>query len=232
MSKFIMSFLVLGTMLFGATSEEKPQNKEMEMFQSVPMQKATILQNGETKMYCPTCGMTLPMFYKTNHAATHADHTEQYCSLHCLVETNAENNNSLKDIKVVDTKSLKFIDAKSAHYVVGSSKKGTMSMVSKYAFEKIEDAKAFISEFGGELMNFEQTYKVASMALEGEMKMIAQKQADMAKNGEMLYNKMCKKTDKKFSSTAEAKAFIISENLCEEMKGAQLQAVGIYLHKR
>ncbi|ABB44829.1 conserved hypothetical protein [Sulfurimonas denitrificans DSM 1251] len=232
MSKFIMSFLVLGTMLFGATSEEKPQNKEMEMFQSVPMQKATILQNGETKMYCPTCGMTLPMFYKTNHAATHGDHTEQYCSLHCLVETNAENNNSLKDIKVVDTKSLKFIDAKSAHYVVGSSKKGTMSMVSKYAFEKAEDAKAFISEFGGELMNFEQTYKVASMALEGEMKMIAQKQADMAKNGEMLYNKMCKKTDKKFSSTAEAKAFIMSENLCEEMKGVQLQAVGIYLHQR
>lgn len=232
MSKFIMSFLVLGTMLFGATSEEKPQNKEMEMFQSVPMQKATILQNGETKMYCPTCGMTLPIFYKTNHAATHGDHTEQYCSLHCLVETNAENNNSLKDIKVVDTKSLKFIDAKSAHYVVGSSKKGTMSMVSKYAFEKAEDAKAFISEFGGELMNFEQTYKVASMALEGEMKMIAQKQADMAKNGEMLYNKMCKKTDKKFSSTAEAKAFIMSENLCEEMKGVQLQAVGIYLHQR
>ena len=232
MSKFIMSFLVLGTMLFGAMDEGKPQNKEMEMFQSVPMEKAIILQKGDTKMYCPTCGMTLPMFYKTNHAATHGDHTEQYCSLHCLVETNAENNNSLKDIKVVDTKTLKFIDAQSAHYVVGSSKKGTMSMVSKYAFENAQDAKAFMGEFGGELMTFEQTYKVASLALEDEMKMVAKKQADMAKNGEMLYNKMCKKTDKKFSSTAEAKAFIMSENLCEEMKGVQLQAVGIYLHQR
>src|SRR3989339_195964 len=231
MRKIIVSFLVLSTMLFGAMDEGKPQNKEMEMFQSVPMEKATILQDGKAKMYCPTCGMTLPMFFKTNHAATNGDHTEQYCSLHCLTETNLKNNNSLKDIKVVDTKTLKFIDAQSAHYVVGSSKKGTMSMVSKYAFEKAEDAEAFKQEFGGEHMNFEQTYKVASMALEGEMKMVAEKQADMAKKGEMIYNKMCKKTDKKFSSTAEAKAFVMSNNLCGDIKGTELQAVGIYLGK-
>ena len=105
-------------------------------------------------------------------------------------------------------------------------------MVSKYAFEKAEDAEAFKNEFGGELMNFEQTYKVASMALEGEMKMVAKKQADMAKKGEMIYNKMCKKTDKKFSSTAEAKAFVMSNNLCGDIKGTQLQAVGIYLGKK
>ncbi len=64
------------------------------------------------------------------------------------------------------------------------------------------------------------------------MKMIAQKQADMAKNGEMIYNKMCKKTDKKFNSIAEAKAFVMSNNLCENIKGTELQAVGIYLGKR
>lgn len=236
MSKIIASILVLSTMMFGAMGEgkaNKPQkNQEMEMFQTVPMNKATILQEGETKMYCPTCGMTLPMFYKTNHAATHGDHTEQYCSLHCLAETNLKNNNSLKDIKVVDAKSLKFIDAKSAHYVVGSSKKGTMSMTSKYAFANADDAKEFHKEFGGELMNFEQTYAVASKALEGEMKMVAQKQADMAKKGEMIYNKMCKKTDKKFSSTADAKAFVMSENLCGTIDGQKLQAVGIYLGKR
>jgi hypothetical protein len=63
MRKIIVSILVLGTMLFGAMDEGKPQNKEMEMFQSVPMQKATILQDGETKIYCPTCGLTLPMFF-------------------------------------------------------------------------------------------------------------------------------------------------------------------------
>ncbi|MDY0234230.1 MAG: nitrous oxide reductase accessory protein NosL [Sulfurimonas sp.] len=231
MSKIIASILVLGTILFGAQGEAQ-KNKEMQMFQTVPMNKATILQDGETKMYCPTCGMTLPMFYKTNHAATHNDHTEQYCSLHCLAETNLKNNNSLKDIKVVDAKSLKFIDAPSAHYVVGSSKKGTMSMTSKYAFANADDAKAFHKEFGGELMNFEQTYELASKALDAEMKMVAKNQADMAKKGEMIYNKMCKKTDKKFSSTAEAKAYVMSSNLCGELDGKKLQAVGIYLGKR
>ncbi|EQB40698.1 hypothetical protein M947_00165 [Sulfurimonas hongkongensis] len=233
MSKIIASILVLGTILFGAMGEGKPQkNKEMQMFQAVPMNKATILQDGDAKMYCPTCGMTLPMFYKTNHAATHNDHTEQYCSLHCLAETNLKNNNSLKDIKVVDAKSLKFIDAQSAHYVVGSSKKGTMSMTSKYAFANAEDAKDFKNEFGGELMNFKETYKLATKALEGEMKMIAKKQAKMAKKGEMIYSKMCKKTDKKFSTTAEAKAYVMSSNLCGDIKGKKLQAVGIYLGKR
>jgi len=233
MSKIIASILVLSTILFGAMGEGKPQkNKVMKMFQTVPMDKATILQDGDAKMYCPTCGMTLPMFYKTNHAATHNGHTEQYCSLHCLAETNLKNKNSLKDIKVVDANSLKFIDAQSAHYVVGSSKKGTMSMVSKYAFANADDAKAFHKEFGGKLMNFEQTYALASKALEGEMKMVAKKQADMAKKGEMIYNKMCKKTDKKFNSTAEAKAYIISNKLCGEMDAKKLQAVGIYLGKR
>lgn len=233
MSKIVMSILMLSTVLFGAMGEGKPQkNQEMQMFQTVPMDKATIVQDGDTKMYCPSCGMTLPMFYKTNHAATHKDHTEQYCSLHCLADTNFKNNNSLKDIKVVDANTLKFIDAQNAHYVVGSSKKGTMSMTSKYAFANADDAKAFHKEFGGELMTFEQTYALASKALEGEMKMIAKNQAAMAKKGEMIYNKMCKKTTKKFSSTAEAKAFVMSSNLCGSMDAKRLQAVGIYLGKR
>lgn len=235
MKKIIAGMLILSTLVFGAMGEGKgnsAQNKQMEMFQSVDMKKATIVQSGDTKMYCPTCGMTLPMFYKTNHAATNGNHTEQYCSLHCLAETNMKNNNSLKDIKVVDVKSLKFIDASSAFYVVGSSKKGTMSMTSKYAFAKKEDAMAFADKFGGDVMNFEKTYALASKGLKKEMKMIAQKQAMMAKKGEMMYNKMCKKTDLKFKSTAEAKAFVKSSKICGDMKGKKLQAVGIYLGRR
>jgi hypothetical protein len=235
MRKIIASILILSSLVYGAMGEGKgkPQNnKQMKMFQSVDMKKATILQSGDAKMYCPSCGMTLPMFYKTNHAATHGDHTEQYCSLHCLAETNMKNNGSLKDIKVVDVTTLKFIDASSATYVVGSSKKGTMSMTSKYAFAKKADAKAFAKKFGGKVENFENTYKIAAKALEKEMKMIAKKQAKMAKKGEMIYNKMCKKTDIKFNSTAEAKAFVTSSKICGDMKGKKLQAVGIYLGKR
>ena len=235
MKKIIAGILVLSTLVFGATGEGKGNtqgNKQMKMFQSVGMKKATILQGGDAKMFCPSCGMTLPMFYKTNHAAVHGDHVEQYCSLHCLAETNMKNNGSLKDIKVVDIKTLNFIDASSATYVVGSSKKGTMTMKSKYAFAKKKDAKAFAKKFGGKVKNFENTYKVASKSLEKEMKMIAKKQAKMAQKGEMMYNKMCKKTDKVFNSTAQAKAFVKSSKICGNMKGKKLQAVGIYLGRR
>ncbi|MEA2091768.1 MAG: nitrous oxide reductase accessory protein NosL [Campylobacterota bacterium] len=233
MKKIIASILILSSLVYaGNMGEGTAAKKQMKMFQSVPMDKATILQSGKTKMFCPTCGMTLPMFYKTNHAATHKGHTEQYCSIHCLAEENIKNGANLKDMKVVDVTSLKFIDVRDATYVVGSSKKGTMTMHSKYAFAKKADAVNFAKKFGGEILNFDETYKVAARSLEKEMQMVAKKQAKMAKKGEMMYNKMCKKTDLKFSSTAEAKAFVKSSKICGDMKGKKLQAVGIYLGRR
>ena len=234
MNKIITTILVLSSLvLAGNMGEGNSQTKkQMKMFQSVPMDKASIVQDGKAKMYCPTCGMTLPMFYKTNHAATHNGHTKQFCSLHCLSEENIKNNANLQDMKVVDAKTLKFIDTKKAHYVVGSSKKGTMTMNSKYAFASKTDADIFAKEFGGKVMNFDGAYKIAASALEKEMKMVSMKQVKMAKKGEMMYKKMCKKTDLKFSSTAQAKAFVKSSKICGEMKGKKLQAVGIYLGRR
>ena len=223
MKKIITSILILSSLVYAAN---------MQMFQSVPMNKATILQNGKAKMFCSVCGMTLPMFYKTNHAATHDGHTKQYCSLHCLSEDKIKNGFDANDIKVVDTKTLKFIDATKAIYVVGSSKKGTMTMKSKYAFSNNAAAKEFAKANGGELMNFKEVFGLASKTLDKEMQMISQKQAMMAKKGEMMYNKMCKKTDKKFASVAEAKAFVKSSNICGNMKGKKLQAVGLYLGRR
>jgi len=234
MKKIIASILILSSLIYAGQGQGNGQGKmkQMKMFQSVPMEKATILQDGKAKMFCPSCGMTLPMFYKTNHAATIKGHTKQYCSIHCLSEDKIKNGADVKDVKVVDVSSLKFIDASSATYVVGSSKKGTMTMKSKYAFAQKADAKKFAKEFGGEVMNFEAANKVASKSLEKEIQMISKKQAKMAKMGEKMYNKMCKKTDKKFSSTAEAKAFVKSSKICGEMKGKKLQAVGLYLGRR
>jgi hypothetical protein len=237
MKKVVTSLLVVSSLAFGigltdgAKEKNHKQNQKM-MFQSVPMDKAQILQSGKTKMYCPVCGMTLPMFYKTNHAATHKGHTKQYCSIHCLAEDKIKNGFDAKDIKVVDTKSLKFIDASKATYVVGSSKKGTMSMVSKYAFLNKSDAQEFSKKNGGEIMDFSGAYEITSKSLKKEMHMVAQKQAKMAKMGEKIYKKMCKKTDERFSSTAEAKAYVKSSGICGDIKGKKLQAVGIYLGRR
>ena len=47
-----------------------------------------------------------------------------------------------------------------------------------------------------------------------------------------MYKKMCKKTNKEFISTAQAKAFLKSSKICGDIKGKKLQAIGMYLvHK-
>jgi nitrous oxide reductase accessory protein NosL len=245
MRKVLLALMVLGAMVSVSQAEMKcapgkcgkamngmaKPKKMMKMFQSVPKEKATILQEGEAKMFCPECGMTLPMFYKTNHAAHVHGKTKQYCSIHCLVE-DMKKGSKLEDIQVVDTNSLKFIDANKAYYVVGSNKKGTMTRVSKYAFATKADAEAFAKANGGKVTDFKGALEAAKADFDQDTAMISKKQAMMAKKGEMIYGKMCQKTDKKFATTAEAKAFIMSSGLCKGLNGKQMQAVGLYLKNR
>lgn len=238
MKKVLLTLLAMGTMFAFANTEEaksaapteKPK-KMTKMFQTVPMDKATILQEGKTKMFCPECGMTLPMFYKTNHAATVDGKVKQYCSIYCIVE-DTKKGSKLTDIKVVDVNSLKFIDADKAFYVVGSSKKGTMTMVSKYAFASKVNAEAFAKENGGDIVDYAGAYKAAETDFGKDSKMVSKKQGMMAEKGGMMYGKMCQKTDEKFATTAEAKAFIMKNNLCKDLNPKQLQAVGLYLKSR
>ena len=136
------------------------------IFQSVPEKDAVILQKGKDKGDCPICGMHLPMFYKTSHAVKFKDgRYKQYCSLHCVVDEMLfgelkDNEEKIDQILAVDAKTIKLIDAKKAFYVVGSKKPGTMSIVSKYAFKNRLDAQEFQKENGGEILNFEEAYKI------------------------------------------------------------------------
>ncbi len=245
MKKIFMVLLVWGTMLSVAQAEMKCQSgkcgsamkspakpkKMMKMFQSVSKGEATLLQEGDAKVFCPECGMTLPMFFKTNHAATVDGKVKQYCSMHCVVD-DMQQGSKLTDIKVVDVSTLKFISAPKAFYVVGSGVKGTMTMVSKYAFAKKEDAEAFAKSNGGKVVDFETALADAKSDFAKESKMITSKQKMMAEKGEMVYSNKCEKTDKKFDTVAEAKAFVIQNSLCKDIHAKQLQAVGLYLKNR
>ena len=227
----LMKVAIIG-LVFASSLIVVNADKVMKMFQTVSPSEATLVQTSKTKKFCPTCGMTLPMFYKTNHSATHNGEAKQYCSIHCVVEDKEISKYDLKDIKVVDITSLKFINASEAFYVVGSKKKGTMSMVSKYAFADINNASKFAKEFGGNVMDYNAAYAEAKKDFPKDSMMISKKQAKAAGMGEKMYNKMCKKTDAKFNSTAEAKAYINENKLCGDIKGKKLQAIGIYLGKR
>ena len=165
MKNFILFTLLSIAFIFAGCASQTSHVKSTVNkvnFQSVPLQKATLLQTGKNKTSCAVCGMSLPMFYKTNHAADTKYGVRQYCSLHCVVHDNELNKTDLKNLRVVDTVSLKFIPALNAYYIVGSSKPATMSRVSKYAFAQKSQAEAFAKKFGGKVMKFYDAYDVAT----------------------------------------------------------------------
>jgi nitrous oxide reductase accessory protein NosL len=228
--KFLKAFLIaaIATIFLQAQGGMKmPKN-----FRAVPFDKAKILQTGKNKMFCYKCGMTLPMFYRTNHAAKVNGKMQQFCSMYCLVEA-MNSGAKVEDIKVVDNSTLKFIDAKKAFYVVGSSKPATMAKkVSKYAFGTKEAAQDFAKKFGGKVMSFKDALAIAKKDFNSDSKAKKMRQAKAAKKGEMIYNKKCKKIDTKFNSVAEVKAYIKENKVCGDIKGKPLQAVGLYLMSR
>ncbi len=227
----VAAIVVSGSNAEGMGNGMKKGMKMPKNYRMVPMAKAQILQKGDAKMYCPKCGMTLPMFYRTNHAATVDGNVEQFCSIHCLVEE-MKSGKKVTDVKVVDNSTLKFIDAAKAYYVVGSKKPGTMSKVSKYAFAEKDAAEKFVAKFGGKVESYADVLKMVEMNFDKEAKMIAMKQAKAAKKGEMIFNKKCKPVEQKFTTAAEAKAYVKANNVCGDIKGKPLQAVGLYLKSR
>ena len=117
--KIILALGITALLLFTGCASNSASSS---MYQSVKAYEATILQTNKDKNFCIKCGMKLPKFYKTNHAAIYNGEMRQYCSLHCLV-SDLNTGNSLKNPKVVDLGSLKLISIADAHYVVGSRKR-------------------------------------------------------------------------------------------------------------
>ncbi len=226
MKKFLLAGLILGTIF---SSSMMAKSKHM-MYQAVSANKAQILQNGKEKAYCPNCGMTLRMFYRTNHAAMVNGKEKQYCSMHCLAE-DAVKGLKPKDIKVVDNTTLKFIPVGKAYYVVGSKKPATMSKVSKYAFGTKSAAEKFAKKFGGKIMRFKQVFAMAKKAYKKEAMMVNKKQHMMAKKGKMIFVKKCKiERLPLFKSVADAKTYIVQHKICGKMMGKPLQSVALYLY--
>ncbi len=226
--------LLLPAIFISLIFANQMEHKNLKMpknYRAVPFSKAQILQKGDTKLFCSKCGMTLPMFYRTNHAATVDGKVKQYCSMYCLIEDMQKHKN-IKNILVVDNTTLKFIPVEKAWYVVGSSKPATMAAkVSKYAFGTKEAAQDFAKKFGGKVMKFEDALKIAKQDFISDTKAKNMRQAKMRKMGEKVYKIKCQKIEKKFNSPAEVKAYITNNKICKNLNPKELQAIGLYLSK-
>ncbi|QKF64140.1 nitrous oxide reductase accessory protein NosL [Campylobacter corcagiensis] len=194
------------------------------------VENPTLLTNGPAKMFCSVCGMHLGQFYKTNHAAEINNKTHQYCSFHCMVEESE--NLKPENPKVVDTNTLKFIDASLAYYVYGSNKPATMSTVSSYGFNSKDAAENFAKDFGGEVLTYETLLEKTKADIADDLKLIEKRQSMAAKKGEKIYIERCAKIDKKFKTSGEAKAYLLENKPCGELNMHELSQLSHYLKMR
>ena len=224
--KTVLAFVLL----FGFFSTTHAE----DTFSKITTNNPTLVQEGKEKKWCPICGMNLKMFYKTSHAAQHADGKKrQYCSLRCLAMDQEEHNISMENIQVVDVNSEKFIDANRAFYVVGSKIKGTMSKVSKLAFATKKEAETFSKKYGGNIVNFKTAFEKAQTSLKTDIAMVnTKKEKKIYPMGKKLFEKKCQASinPMDYVEINQLKSAIASdEKLCKPLKEKQLQAVTLYL---
>ncbi|WP_228711707.1 nitrous oxide reductase accessory protein NosL [Arcobacter arenosus] len=204
-----------------------------ETFSKEASNEPILVQKGEEKHWCPVCGMNIKKFYKTSHTSTLENGTpRQYCSIRCLAKDKEEYGIDENNIKVIDAKHEKLIDAKKAFYVIGSKVKGTMSMTSKLAFEKELDAKEFIKQYGGKIASFAEALKEAQNSLKEDDKNTKNKKIKkIYPMGKKIFEKLCNQdidpTD--YIEINELKADIKNNKLCKRLDEKKLQAVSLYL---
>ncbi len=192
-----------------------------------------LIQKGQEREWCPVCGMSLKMFYKTNHTSKLYNGTKrQYCSLRCLVVDMQEYGIDIDDIKVVDASTQELIDASEAFYVLGSKVKGTMSRVSKLAFKNRDDAEKFLKEYKGKIVDFTTALESAKKSLKLDIAMIKKKkEKKIYPMGKRIFQKMCSQDidPTEYIEINGLKSAIKNEKLCKPLKEKQLQALSLYL---
>lgn len=121
---------------------------------------------------CKHCGMDRTKFAHSRMVVTYSDGIIGTCSINCVVtEMKESEGKEVKSFQVADYNTKKLINAKTAAWVIGGSKKGVMTPVAKWAFADKKDADAFIKVNGGKPASFDEA-----------LKMVEKEHADKAHN--------------------------------------------------
>ena len=118
---------------------------------------------GESPLSCQQCGMNRVTFAQSRMLIAYADgSTAGTCSLHCAVaDTKSQGGKTVKLLQVADYNTKKLIDAKSAVWVIGGSKRGVMTSLPKWAFSKKKEAEEFVRQSGGKVTSFDEAVDMA-----------------------------------------------------------------------
>ena len=136
------------------------------------------------QVYCPLCSMNLKMFWNTHHSLTFADGTRSgYCSLHCAAQVYQEKAAAIDHWQVTDFHTKALIDARRAHFLIGSKLPGTMTAVSKLAFGSPEECRRYQTEHGGTIGTLDDALRKTLEGLGEDMALIRQKVAMRSAKG-------------------------------------------------
>jgi len=219
--KYIFLILVFITLSFSSGFSKKATVKPI------------LVQDGIAKQWCPVCGMSIKMFYKTSYSAKlHNGTKRQYCSLRCLAVDMKEYGIDKNSIYVIDTITQKPIKAKDAFYIVKSRVSGTMSKVSKLAFSTKAEALKFKKRYRGKLVDFATALDMAKKSLQSDTLFLKKKKKKkIYPMGEKIFKYRCKQNIdlSDYLEINELKADIKFHKLCKHLKEKQLQAVALYL---
>ncbi len=123
---------------------------------------------------CPYCGMDRAEYARSRVYIQYEDGTTfGACSLHCAaLDLGLKIDKTPRTIQVGDYNTNALIDAGTAFWVVGGNKVGVMTKRAKWAFEKKEDAEAYIQANGGVIRGFEEAMKAAYEDLYQDTRML------------------------------------------------------------
>lgn len=116
---------------------------------------------------CKQCGMNRTKFAHSRMVVTYKDGSSTgTCSINCVVvDMKAHQGKGVKSFQVGDYNSKKLIDAQTAVWTIGGTKRGVMTPVAKWAFSDKKSAEAFITANGGKLATFDDAVKATEKEL-------------------------------------------------------------------
>ena len=144
----------------------------------------------EEPRWCPLCGMNLKMYHQTSNRLTFSDGTKvETCSIFCAAQYYEKRPTEVDRWEVVDYETKMFMDAKKAHWLVGSDIPGVMTAISKVAFLSVEDVKKYEKKHGGTIGTFDDALNRTLSDMGSDRKMIMARVAERAKMGKDLAGK-------------------------------------------
>ena len=125
------------------------------------------------KASCPNCGMVQSMWARTWKTFRLGAAVQEACSFHCLADMTVKADQTPQDMRTaLFLQPRGMVPAAAAWYVVGSSARGTMTMISKAAFASRAAAVDFARKCGGAVQDYTTTFQIARNALDKENAMI------------------------------------------------------------